>query len=450
MRVLVTSGARPGTGCPISTSAARRTIRRSPPGLPCNSATRRQMSGSRTRAVPSSNRGPLPVGHSVRQSHTMADIDAQTLGERIRDARKRADMSQDDLGRATGLERTIVNKIEGGIRKVTALELSDIATALGVRMSTFFEEPVPALVAHRSSQGLDTADSQIDTLLAKFANEVEFVASLRVTELGLDAADAVAKAGITKPSTSAEAEALAVKARELMAFSAQDPIYQLSDLVTRIGLLAFSRDIGKDTADAGTVLLRCGGVTLVNSHMKVGRRRLALAHELGHYLIADPYTVDWRVTDNPDHVVPMESRLDRFARALLLPEATVTRQWRETVAQFGERSAAILLASKFRVDMATLATRLKELGLASGETAASVRKYRTTQADIIEMDLYVPLEELEGTTVPRPFARAVLRLVRDERISRERALDLLQGTFDEVDLPHIRQRRPDEIWKFVS
>ncbi len=343
-----------------------------------------------------------------------------------------------------------MNKIEAGVRKVTALELSDIAAAIGVRMSTFFEEPVPAIVAHRSSQGLDTTDSQIDALLAKFANEVEFVASLGVDELGLDAADAVSKAGITQPSTNAEAEALAAKVRDLMSLSAEEPIRQISESVASVGLLAFSRDIGKDTADAGTILLPRGGVSFVNSHMKVGRRRLSLAHELGHYLVADAYTVDWRVADHADHAVPIESRLDRFARALLLPQAAVTQQWHEKVAQSGERYAAILLASTFRVDMATLATRLKELGLADSETVASVRKYRTTQADIVEMNLNIPLEELEGTTVPRPFARAVLRLVRDERISCERALDLLQNTFDEADLPHIRERRPDEIWKFVS
>jgi len=384
------------------------------------------------------------------ENRTVADIDARTLGERIRDARRRADLSQEDLGRAVGLERTVVNKIEGGIRKVTALELSDIATAIGVRMSTFFEEPVAALVAHRSSQGLDTADSQIDALLARFANDVEFVGSLGVDELGLDAGDAVSEAGITQPSTNAEAEALAVKARGLMALSAEEPIRRLSDSVASVGLLAFSRDVGKDTADAGTILLPRGGVTLVNSHMKIGRRRLALAHELGHYLIADAYTIDWRVGDQSDHAVPMESRLDRFARALLLPETSVKRQWHEKIAQSGERNAAILLASEFRVDMATLATRLKELGLADSELTTSVRKYRTTQTDIVEMNLYVPLEELAGTTVPRTFARAVLRLVRDERISRERALDLLQGTFDETDLPQIRERRPDEIWNFVS
>lgn len=380
----------------------------------------------------------------------MADIDARTLGERIREARKRVDMSQEDLGRAVGLERTVVNKIEGGVRKVAALELSDIAAALGVRMFTFFEEPTPALVSHRSSQGLDTVDSQIDALLATLASEVEFITTLGAHELGLDGADAVTQAGLTPPSNNSEAEELAAKARALMGLPPDEPIPQLSDRVANIGLLAFSRDIGKDTADAGTILLRRGGVTLVNSHMKVGRRRLALAHELGHYLIADDYTVDWRVAAHSDHAGPIESRLDRFARALLLPRAAVSRKWREKVDLHEERGASILLASEFRVDMGTLATRLKELDLADGETIGSVRGFRTTQADIVEMNLHVPLEELDGTTVPRNFARAVLQLVRDECISRDRALELLQGTFDEADLPRIRVRRSDEIWNFVS
>ncbi|AGL15200.1 helix-turn-helix domain-containing protein [Actinoplanes sp. N902-109] len=380
----------------------------------------------------------------------MTSIDAQTLGSRIRDARKRADLSQEELGQSVGLDRTAINKIENGMRKVTALELSDIGAALGVRMFTFFEEPGPALVEHRSNQGLDTADSQIDALLARFADDVEFVASLGVDALWRDAADAVSQAGVTRPSTNAEAEALAAKARELMGLSPEEPLLQLSESVGKIGLLAFSRDIGKDTADAGTILLRRGAVCLVNSHMKVGRRRLALAHELGHYLISDAYTVDWRVADHSDQAVPMESRIDRFARALLLPEAAVAQHWQEQVERCGERDSAITLASKFRVDMATLASRLKELSLADSETVAAVRNYRTTRSDLIEMNLYVPLEELAGTTVPRLFALAVLRLVRDERISRERALELLQDTFEEADLPSIRRRRPDEIWNFVS
>jgi hypothetical protein len=98
------------------------------------------------------------------------------------------------------------------------------------------------------------------------------------------------------PGTLADADNLARQARGLLGLAAV-PVYDLIDRAASIGLLVFSRDLGVDTADAGTILLRQGAVSLVNSRNTVGRRRLALAHELGHYLVADKYIVDWRVVD---------------------------------------------------------------------------------------------------------------------------------------------------------
>ena len=198
------------------------------------------------------------------------------------------------------------------------------------------------------------------------------------------------------------------------------------------------------------MLLRRGGVAFVNSHADVGRRRLALAHELGHYLCADDYTIDWRVDSYELKTAPIEALLDRFARTLLLPAQALMEAWAPRVEEHGPRRAAAWVAHHYRVDMATLARRLRELDLADHETAGIVRSHRTTRADILELDLYVPAEEMAGTTVPRAYEKAVLRLVERERISRERALDLLQGTLNEDDLPIPRTGREDEIWKFVS
>jgi len=373
----------------------------------------------------------------------MAEVDENVLGARIREARERAGLKQGELGSIVGLERTAVTKIEGGVRKVTALELSDLASALGVRMSSLLSEPIPALVSHRSSQGLDTADSQIDRLLADIAADVEFVQSLAAAELGLPAGDGVA---LTRPGTLADADNLAVEARGMLGLDAAAPVYDLVERAASIGLLVFSRDLGVDTADAGTILLRQGAVSLVNSSNKIGRRRLALAHELGHYLVLDEYTVDWRVADQ--HGGGIESRLDRFARSLLLPKPGVMTTW----AQHEERDlreTAVLIASEFRVDMATLARRLEELDLVDRDGAFLIRGTTTTRADIVDFGLYVPAD-LEGTSLPVPYQKAVLRVFRDEQISRERALELLHGTFAEDDLPSLRPRREDEIWKFVS
>jgi len=371
----------------------------------------------------------------------MAEFDEKRLGARLREARERAGLKQGELAALVNLDRTAINKIEGGIRKVTALELSDIADALGVRMSSFFAEPIPALVSHRSSQGLDAADSKIDLLLASIATDVEFLEELTPAELAAPEATP-----LLRPDTLSDAESLAVTARTMLGLDGAEPVNDLVDRAASIGLLGFSVNLGVDTADAGTILLRQGGVSLVNSHNKVGRRRLALAHELGHYLIADEYTVDWRVTDPQGGDI--ETRLDRFARAVLLPENGVRAAWAQHESR-EVRETAVLLASEFRVDMATLARRLDELGYVDRDGAAVVRGVTTTRADIVEFGLYVPAD-LEGTSLPVPYQKAVLRAFRDERISRERALELLYGTFVDDDLPDLRARREDEIWNFVS
>ncbi len=74
-------------------------------------------------------------------------------------------------------------------------------------------------------------------------------------------------------------------------------------------------DLGPESADAASIMLVDGGVALVNGCLHVGRRRLAVVHELAHYLFADEYTVDWKIAE--DAADTWEARLDRFARAML-------------------------------------------------------------------------------------------------------------------------------------
>lgn len=78
---------------------------------------------------------------------------------------------------------------------------------------------------------------------------------------------------------------------------------------------------------------------MVNGHRQVGRRRLAFAPELGHYLFADEYIVDWRIAETDDSGA-WESRLDRFARAVLLPATGLTGRWNELRANGDDLRAA--------------------------------------------------------------------------------------------------------------
>lgn len=332
-------------------------------------------------------------------------------------------------------------QIESGERGASALELVKIARELERRVDWFVEQGPPAVVSYRESKpGLPT--QAIDDALDRVAREVEFVVG--------EAPALVENQPGRHPSpvSVAAADELAEQARRLLKLDPDEPVHDLSNAVTAIGLLPFALRLD-DGADAGTVLLRAGGVSIINGDLRVGRRRLALAHELGHYLIADPYTTDWRVASTESDA--LEARLDRFARALLLPEADFRQRWAGWSANADEtlRDAAVRAGSHYQVDMATLARRLGELGLVDATQANSIRAVKTTQEDILGKNLVVA-REMEPVFVPRVYEQAVLRLFRNETITAGRALGLLFGTLTPEALPNRPAVPAAEIWAIIS
>ena len=183
---------------------------------------------------------------------------------------------------------------------------------------------------------------------------------------------------------------------------------------------------------------------MVNGSYQTGCRRLTLAHELGHYLFGDEYSTDWRVAEAP--AAKREGRIDRFARALLLPAPVLKNRWR---GGDDTRVDAVRLASEYRVDMTTLARRLDELEIASPHDLALARATRTRRSDIVELGLLVA-DELSPPLLPDAYVKAVLNLYRSEEISAARALGLLLDTWEEEDLPDLPLLPADAVWSFVS
>jgi len=65
-------------------------------------------------------------------------MEKQTLiefGKHIRDMRKKANLSQEDLALSAGLDRSYIGGIERGERNVSLLNLKKLAIALGITMS---------------------------------------------------------------------------------------------------------------------------------------------------------------------------------------------------------------------------------------------------------------------------------------------------------------------------
>jgi Zn-dependent peptidase ImmA (M78 family)/transcriptional regulator with XRE-family HTH domain len=366
----------------------------------------------------------------------------EDIGARIAEARNRAKLTQQQLASQAGLDRTALAKIERGQRGLAALELVDLASALGLRVEWLLSDAPAAVIAHRTRLDPELDISSIDKELERLSRDVEFLVKhdAQMLPKTLDGAEL--------PTAPDAIEQLAEDTRKKAGLGTNEPAIKLADVVAQLGLLAYSKPLGADTADAASLLLSRGAVALINSSNAVGRRRLALAHELGHYLVKDDYSIDWRVADyaNSDRT---EVLLDRFARAFLAPRQAFATYWTRVSEDHDTRTSAVLAGSHFFIDMSTIARRLSELNLADSDVINIVRATRTTKADIVSHGLN-PSYELDGITVPTNVAQSVLSQYRKERISAERALELLYGTFEREDLPPLPPGHENEIWSLLS
>lgn len=348
------------------------------------------------------------------------------ISTRIVEARMQKGLTQAQLSQSLGLDRSALAKIESGQRKVSALELAGIARELGRRLEWFVLPRPTGAPQHRGASTPEWVGSEIDVVLEQALADVNLLAEL--DHLQVPRRPQI----LRRPGTSAEAEALAEPARRLCDIGQSAPVASLTTATWKIGLVAFAEPLDGG-ADAASTSSNEWGVAVINASNAVGRRRLALAHELCHYLINDGYVEDFRI-DAPNSEDQHEARMDRFARAFLLPATPVSEQWERLRAE-GVRRAAVRLASTFRVDMSTLAHRLhNDLGLVDQSTAAEIRKVHTNRSDIVEYDLHIP-HDLEGVWLHPEYERAVLRAYRADDITSARALSLLRHTFDDDDLP---------------
>jgi transcriptional regulator with XRE-family HTH domain/Zn-dependent peptidase ImmA (M78 family) len=366
----------------------------------------------------------------------MGNVD---LAQRISQYRELAGLSQADLASKVGMDRTALAKIENGTRKVSALELSDLAQALRVRLDWFFSPPPEAIAAYRESAPNQTRQS-VDGWIERLSREVSFVRGLRGKDWpSLHRESALARGQGFDPEDAARR----VRAR---VGNTDDPIRSMSELAEQLGVLMFSIDLGVDSPDGASAPAGETGIAIVNGKRDVGRRRLTAAHELGHLLSGDSYEVDWRL-DGAEH--GWEADLDKFGRALLLPANALKRVWaRSDDEELDERAEAIRTASHWQVDMSTLARRLHLLGLVDNAGADRIRRCRPVRADFVELDL-VKRTDLDAPSLPAAYEKAVFQLYRGDEISVSRATDLLLDSYSEADLPPLPALPDSAIWSLV-
>jgi transcriptional regulator with XRE-family HTH domain len=201
--------------------------------------------------------------------------DWREVGDRVREARYASGLSQTELARQLGIDRTAVGRIESGERHVSAMELFKLSDLLGVPAAHFVTRPPSAVVSQRQPLSED-ADAVSRT---RFRFDAALEAHARDTgwliEHGLLPRTDLPE--VRKIDDSAGARDLAVEVRRRSGLGS-DPLGGMAELAERFGLYVIVLD---QDVDGASLLLDGYGVAVLGGHRAPGRRRFTAAQRTG-------------------------------------------------------------------------------------------------------------------------------------------------------------------------
>jgi Zn-dependent peptidase ImmA (M78 family)/transcriptional regulator with XRE-family HTH domain len=344
------------------------------------------------------------------------------VGERVAQARRAAGLTQEQLAGAVKLDRTALSKVESGQRGLDALELGRFARELKRTVSWFLTRPTHSLSSRRSSIA-HREPHPVDDTLEEAVQNVELLQELGVLktramriERGLE--------------TFEDAETAAAETRRRLG-RPKEALWDLARITEECGLIAFSIDLASDQVDGVYAALDEAGVAIVNGHFDSGRRRFTLAHELAHHILQDEFSSDWDILAGAD---TRERLMNAFAVHFLLPRRAAEADWRTHAGASKPWEAALALGARFGLSWSALILHLKNLGLIDQRVHEELRANPPRSAHYIEREMSIP-DDLRPPSVPPRYAAAAVKAFRSQKISEERAVELLFGTLRREDLP---------------
>lgn len=350
-------------------------------------------------------------------------MDTRGLGQRLARAREDAGMTQQELGRMVGLDRTAITRLEAGDRKLSVPELVEIAQTLGRPLAHFVSQPVPAVVSRRSDVALGHGTSSaLDAQLDDFATDVRTLMEMRLLRPVQRPDDA------RIPQDHQAAEEMASSVRRGLDLGAE-AIGDLGRVCERLGLLVYSAPLGHGGPDGACVEVDEGsaslGASVINGEAPLGRRRMTLAHELGHWLSGDAY--DSRASGDAKRMI------NSFAIYFLAPRIGVVEVWAHH-SEWSTRDRALAVGAAFRLSWSAVIGQLSNIQLIDQDGYRRLRDDEPRYGDYVRLGLSWT-DELGSPYLSPGFAAVCVNGYASGRLTSDRALQLLRGTLTVDGLP---------------
>jgi Zn-dependent peptidase ImmA (M78 family)/DNA-binding XRE family transcriptional regulator len=347
------------------------------------------------------------------------------FADRLKVARKKAGLSLRELSEELGsrVSAQALGKYERGEMMPSSGTLLALAKTLEVSLDYLMGGQVATLdrVDFRKKSGTTAKDrARVEAAVIEHVERYLTIEEI----LDLDSAE-WHKPFPEVPLKQVEgAEALAMKLRGAWQLG-EDPIPNLTELLEEHGIKVCITALPSDVSGMTCIVQRSAGlpevpVIVINQMHTLERRRLTLAHELGHRLIHEDSPVDHEKASN------------YFAGALLIPEAHLKREIGRHRQGLGYYEL-IELKQMYRVSAAAFLVRLERLGIIDVSTLAYAfqtfaRGWRREEPEELEE------ADRRGTQEPaRRFERLCYRALAEKLISPSKASELLKCPLQQIE-----------------
>ncbi len=370
------------------------------------------------------------------------------VGERIKRARENAQLTQQELAKLAGMERSALGKVEIGSRNVSGQEIERIAHALG-------QSPLELL--SRDPLGQDplslfrsVTDEHSEENRRTVADCIALLREARQLEryLGFEEPDIPKAHAFGRMSNFSEAvlqgRAVARLERARLGLG-HTPIQDIAELINQQGIRAAALPMVEEVSGLFIQDEALGTAILVNQNVSRVRRRFSYAHEYAHALL-----------DRNEPSVPSsrqnakqlrEARANAFAAEFLVPEDGVigllSRLAKgegarffgalfsaadKEMFQFEERTDAVaqkvtirevaILAHQFRVSVDVATYRLFDVGAIRRPEKEALLGQRESAHEIINALKLYDAEKITQNT--QPFLNQQLVFLAIEALRRDR------------------------------
>ncbi len=299
-------------------------------------------------------------------------MDKQLIADRIREERKRCNLSQSDVAEHMGWGRSkhaIVVEVESGKREVKAWELYKLAQLFHIEVEDFFtatstETPL-VLWREKPKEARTLKERQF----LQRCEDYKFLEDILGEKLPIKRVLPRHKIDIHSADRRGANEIADTVRKELNL--GEFPAHTLLKVLEEHYSVKFlALPLGKDVKDgsAACTFFDFGAAILLNEHEVPSRQTFSIAHELFHIITWD---VDLFNTVLPDPKLykKNEQLADAFAAGLLIPAMSL-RQQMTRLQENGSvsHSTLVAIAREYGVSIPALIYRLAYLGLIPQES----------------------------------------------------------------------------------